>query len=118
MEDDVEDRDAVILLYTTLASADEAKALAHALIGKRLAACANISAPMTAVYEWEGEVREEAEVAMLLKSRAALQEDLLAEARRLHPYETPALIILHPAAADAAFCDWIIQQTATDSGGS
>jgi uncharacterized protein involved in tolerance to divalent cations len=46
----------------------EAKVIAHTLVGDRLATCANILGPMTSIYRWDGEVAEQEEVGMLLKT--------------------------------------------------
>jgi periplasmic divalent cation tolerance protein len=105
------DDNAPILIYTTLETADDAKKLGRALVETRLAACVNILAPMTAICEWKGDLDENPETPMLIKSRRGLQEKLLAEARRLHPYEVPALLVIEPSAGDADFCRWIVEQT-------
>lgn len=105
------DENAPILIYTTLENFEDAKAMAQTLVEASLAACANIFPSMTAVYEWEGVCQETTEAAMLIKSRAGLQEKLLAEARKLHPYETPALLVLTPSGGDQDFMDWIARQT-------
>jgi periplasmic divalent cation tolerance protein len=107
----VPDPDAPILIYTTLETAADARALGRSLVEARLAACVNIFPPITAIYEWEGKLEESGEVAMLIKSRRALQDRLLAEAKKLHPYETPALLVIEPSAGDADFCRWITEQT-------
>ena len=105
------DKDAPILVYTTLETAEDAKKLGRALVEARLAACVNVLAPMTAICEWKGNLDENAETPMLIKSRRGLQERLLAEAKRLHPYEVPALLVIEPSAGDSDFRRWIIEQT-------
>lgn len=105
------DDNAPILVYTTLETGDDARKLGRALVEARLAACVNIFPPMTAVFEWEGTLDEAQETAMIIKSRAGLRETLLAEARRLHPYDTPALLVIEPSDGDPEFCRWIAEQT-------
>lgn len=104
-------RNAPILLYTTLENEQDARRLGRALVTARLAACANILAPMTSIYEWKGTLEETQETAMLIKSRRGLQDKLLAEAKRLHPYDTPALLLIEPATGDPDFIRWIADQT-------
>lgn len=106
--------DAPILVYTTLETQDDARVLGRALVGARLAACVNILAPMTAIYEWKGALEEGGETPMIIKSRRGLQDKLLAEAKRLHPYEVPALLVMEPSDGDADFCRWIAGQTTQD----
>ncbi len=100
-----------ILVYTTFETPDDAKRVGQALVADRLAACVNIIPGMTAIYEWEDTLQEAGETVMIIKSRAGLRERLLAEAKRLHPYETPALLVLKPVGGDADFIDWICAQT-------
>ena len=64
------------------------------LVGERLAACVNISAPMTSVYEWQGKLETGPEVAAFIKTRRALVEQAIAAARPLHPYTLPCFLIL------------------------
>lgn len=108
------DDNAPILVYTTLETPGDAQQLGRALVGAGLAACVNIFPAMTAIYEWEGALDEAQESAMLIKSRKGVQERLLAEAKRLHPYEKPALIVLQIAGGDAEFFNWIAAQTGGD----
>lgn len=105
------DENAPILVYTTLETAEDARKLGRALVEARLAACVNIFAPMTAICEWKGSLDENGETPMLIKSRKGLQGKLLAEAKRLHPYEVPALLVLEPSGGDPDFCRWIVEQT-------
>ncbi len=108
------DNNAPILVYTTLETPADARKLGRALVEAGLAACVNIFPPITAIYQWEGTLNEAEESAMLIKSRRGVQERLLAEAKRLHPYETPALIVLEVAGGDGDFFSWIAAQTGGD----
>ena len=104
-------KDAPIVIYTTFPSAAEARQMATALVEARLAACANISAPMTALYEWQGKLEEAEEVAMLIKTRAAHQASVIAEIERRHSYDTPAILVWSVEGGAAGYLDWILAQT-------
>lgn len=108
------DENTPILVYTTLETPADARDLGQALIGAGLTACVNIFPAITAIYEWEGALTEAQESAMLIKSRKGVQDRLLAEAKRLHPYDTPALIVLGVAGGDVDFFNWIAEQTRKD----
>lgn len=101
---------AVLLVLTTVATRAQADALARALVQRRLAACAQISA-IDSVYEWQGQLHAEAEQRLLLKTSAARYADLCAALRELHPYTLPAIVALPCAHAEAAFADWVRAQT-------
>ena len=49
-----------------------ATAIAEALVGRRLAAAANVHAPIRSLYHWRGRVERAAEVPLVLKTRAEL----------------------------------------------
>jgi periplasmic divalent cation tolerance protein len=88
-----------------------ARALAEALVGRRLAACANIGAPIESVYHWQGRVERAAEVPLTLKTAARLFPALAEAARALHPYETPS-ILAHPVAAVTDdYRAWVVAET-------
>lgn len=100
-----------VLIYTTFGSLDDAKRVGGGLVEKRLAACVNIFPGMISIFEWRGELDEEAEIAMIIKTRRALAEAVLAEMAELHPYEVPALLVLPTEAAGEGYRDWILEQT-------
>ena len=103
-----------VTLFAQLAgdSAEDARAIGRALVEARLAACVNIFPQMTSIYEWNGNIEQAGEAAMLIKSRRGLQGRLLSEAKRLHPYDTPALLVIKPEEVDPEFSRWIAGQTA------
>ena len=102
---------ALTLVYTTLPDPAAAESLGRTLIETRLAACVNIYPGMTALYEWNGALERASEAGMIIKTTAARLDAMLAEARRLHPYETPALLVLGPVAANADYLAWAFAQT-------
>ncbi len=103
--------DLPVFVYTTFPNLDEAKRVGDALVASRVAACVNIFPGMISIYEWKGAREVADEVAMIVKTRASLAEAVLAEAKRLHPYELPALIVLPAKGGSAEYCGWIAAQT-------
>ena len=81
------------LLYTTVSSSEEAQTLARGILEGKLAACVNISSPLSSLYVWEGKVEEATEYSLLIKTSSAkglaLKEWLLAN----HPYDIPAILM-------------------------
>jgi periplasmic divalent cation tolerance protein len=103
--------DTPVLIYTTFAHFVDAKRVGGALVDARLAACVNIFPGMISIYEWKGAREEGNEVAMIIKTRASLSQAVLAETKRLHPYELPALLVLPTDGGSAEYCNWIVRQT-------
>jgi len=103
--------DRVVLIYTTLPTLDDARRVGEALVAAKLAACVNMFPGMISIFEWKGAREEASEVAMIIKTRAALADDVLAETKRLHPYELPALLVLPTEGGSAEYCGWIVSET-------
>ncbi len=104
-------KDNIVFIYTTFADAEQAKALGKKLILEKLAACVNIFPGMISLYAWEGQMQTEPEAAMFIKTRSEKREDALGRIRELHPYETPALLVLPIEYADEAYAKWLISAT-------
>lgn len=63
------------LFYVTLNTAEEAKTISLALLEKRLAACTN-AFPINSTYRWEGEIRQETEIVLIIKTQDGLREKI------------------------------------------
>ena len=103
--------DRPVLIYTTFPGLDDARRVGEALVAARLAACVNMFPGMISIFEWKGAREEAAEVAMIIKTRASLIDAVLAETKRLHPYELPALLVIPTQGGSAEYCGWIANQT-------
>lgn len=100
-----------VFLYTTLPDGPAARAIAEDLVRARLAACVNIHAAMTSVYEWEGKLEAASECACFIKTRASLVPELMTELRKRHPYAVPAMLILPIMGANDDYLAWARGQT-------
>jgi periplasmic divalent cation tolerance protein len=99
-------------VYVTTADEGEADAIARTLLDEKLVACANVLPGITSHYRWDGEVRRDREVAMLLKTRAVLAETVVARIKALHSYDCPAIVVWPIAGGNADYLDWIGGETA------
>lgn len=92
---------------------DEATALAIArlVVERRLAACANIVPGVRSVYRWMGEVNEENEVLVTMKTREDFVESLFTAIVANHPYQQPAIEVVALAGAGRGVAAWIRAET-------
>jgi periplasmic divalent cation tolerance protein len=97
----------IVTVYATFADPDEAAKVARAVVEERLAACANILAPCTSIYRWQGAVEEAQEVPALFKTPAELANRLIARIAELHSYEVPAAVAWPIDNALGAYADWV-----------
>ena len=102
--------DAAAIVLTTLAAEADAAALARTLVEERLAACVNVLPEMTSVYRWKGDIEQDRERQLVIKTSAGRIEALRARLRELHPYELPEFLVLN-AQGSEAYLAWIAEST-------
>jgi len=100
-----------IIVLVTAPSADKAAELARAVVEEQLAACGNIVPGLRSIYRWEGQVQDEPEVLLILKTRAALFEPLRSRIVALHPYDVPEVLRFDIADGHAPYLAWILGST-------
>ena len=100
------------LIYTTWPDSETAQSVARDMLERRLIACANIFAGGQSVYSWEGEVRSENEVVMILKTSDQTVGDAATYLEAHHPYDTACIIVLDSDGANtsSAFANWVSAQ--------
>ena len=101
----------IVFVYTTYPSIVEAEKAGRALVERRLAACVNILPGMVSHYRWQGAVERGEEVVMLIKTRAALAEQVCSTVEARHSYETPAIVVLPVESVDQTYLQWILEST-------
>ncbi len=98
-------------VQTTVENREDADRIARALVERRLAACVQISGPITSTYRWKGKIDTAEEWLVVAKTRAALYEKVETAIRELHPYETPEIIATPIAAGGADYLAWLDAET-------
>ncbi len=96
-----------VVVLMTAASSDEASRIARMLVEKHLAACVQILPQMESVYRWRGEVQSEKEVLLLVKTTKTRFDELEAEVRAIHSYETPEIVALSVVAISNPYLTWL-----------
>jgi periplasmic divalent cation tolerance protein len=102
--------DALVVLVTT-PSAELAAGLARTLVEERLAACGNVLPGVRSLYRWEGEVHDDTEALLVLKTSRARFEALRERVLSLHPYDVPEVLALPVEAGSAPYLAWIAGET-------
>jgi len=96
-----------LVVLTTLANDADARALVTALVAARLVACGTLLPGARSIYRWEGQVTEEGEVVVLLKTDASRWEALCAAVRERHPYQVPELVALPVDRGLERYLSWV-----------
>ncbi|MBD1913730.1 MULTISPECIES: divalent-cation tolerance protein CutA [unclassified Leptolyngbya] len=98
------------LVLVTAGTEAEARAIAQALVSERLAACVNLF-PVQSTYRWQGEVQQDAEWQLFIKTDLQRFAELEARICALHSYEVPEIIALPIQAGSALYMAWLAEQT-------
>src|SRR5438445_13462837 len=99
-----------VVVLTTLGDAEAARAFVTALVQARLIACGTLLPAATSIYRWEGQVTEQQEVVVLLKTDVAKWAALSAAVRERHPYQIPELLALPVTRGLDRYLSWITSE--------
>ena len=105
-----------LIVITNTPDRNVAMRIARTLIERKLAACVNILAECTSVYRWNGKLETAAEVPLLIKTRAAIYDEVEAAIKKLHPYELPEIVAVSIERGLPDYLEWINAATVTEIG--
>lgn len=80
------------IILTTIDKENE-KTFCHNLVKGKFAACVE-RFDVRSVYSWEGELKDEEEVSLIIKTLPERLDACLSEIEATHPYDTPQIITL------------------------
>ncbi len=97
-----------IVVLITAPSKDVGEKIANYLLEHKLAACVNIVSAVNSLYTWKGEVCNDDEVLLIVKSRSDLFDtEIVPAVKSVHPYDVPEIIALPIVAGFSEYLDWI-----------
>ena len=99
------------VVLSTAGSAAVAVSIARELVQRRLAACVNIAGSVTSVFRWDGEVREEQEQLLVIKTRTSRVRALREAYREIHPYDCPEMVELPVSGGLPPYLAWLRDET-------
>ena len=99
-----------IVVISTVGSAEEGERIAAALVEERLVSCVNVVPGVVSFYRWKGEVQEDAEALLILKTQRDRFEPLRDRILALHPYEVPEVLVLPVEHGHDPYLDWVREQ--------
>jgi periplasmic divalent cation tolerance protein len=96
----------VVVLTTWPVDADVCD-VGRTLVNERLAACVTILDASTAIYRWQGQICEDRERPVLIKTAADRLDALEARIRGLHPDDVPEFLVLPASGGSPAYLAWM-----------
>jgi periplasmic divalent cation tolerance protein len=100
------------VVLVTSPDKDTSSKIARALVERRLAACVNIIPKLRSIYMWKGQLCDDTEELLVIKTRTARLDELTAAVKDLHPYEVPECIALPIEAGSYDYLEWLAKETA------
>ncbi|NTW36711.1 MAG: divalent-cation tolerance protein CutA, partial [Syntrophobacteraceae bacterium] len=82
----------VSVVFVTVGKEAEAVEIAQTLVREQRVACVNIISGVRSIYRWKGEVCDDQEWLLIMKTRTSLIASLRDRIRELHSYEVPEII--------------------------
>ena len=83
-----------IVVFITVDSPETAQKITDKLLTERKAACVNIIPKVESHYWWQGKIESANELMLIVKTRAALLDELVTLVKSIHPYSVPEIIAL------------------------
>ncbi len=93
------------IYYATLNNSEEARKISHALLEKKLAVCTNWF-PITCAYSWEGEIKEEPELVLIIKTQGGYGEEI-EKVIQQHITYTNFIAEISPTGINEGFLSWL-----------
>ncbi|MFI6899611.1 divalent-cation tolerance protein CutA [Nonomuraea sp. NPDC050394] len=100
----------------TAGTREEADQISSTVVERRLAACAQVVAPIVSTYWWRGEIHQANEWLLLMKTTADRFGELAGCVRALHSYEVPEIVAVPVAVGTADYLRWITRETSPEPG--
>lgn len=100
-----------IVVFITAPEGEIGAKIARDLVEKRLAACVNIINGVRSVYRWQGEIQDDAEQLLVVKTVRERFEALRQRVLQIHPYTVPEVIALPVIAGSESYLAWVAQET-------
>lgn len=99
-----------IVVLVTAASQEEASQIAGQLVEEKLAACANIIPGVRSIFSWRGEICDESEVLLIIKTTRKNLYLLVEMVEEIHSYEVPEIIALPIVGGSEAYLSWLNEE--------
>jgi periplasmic divalent cation tolerance protein len=96
-----------VIAYVTARDQEEAKRIGEAVVREKLAACANIVPSIQSIYWWKGNIEDERESLLMLKTKKTLVARLIKRVKELHSYEIPCVDIIPVVDGNKEYFKWI-----------
>jgi periplasmic divalent cation tolerance protein len=96
-----------LIVFVTASNREEATKIVRTLLEERLIACGNIVDSVCSLFWWQGEIEEEKEALVIMKSHEKLFKKLSERVTELHSYDVPEILALPIVDGSPSYLDWL-----------
>ena len=96
-----------IVIYCTVPTKKEATEIAKHLVAKKYAACVSIIDKVHSVFSWDGEMCEENELLLIIKTEKERFDRVKETINDMHSYNIPEVIALPIVEGSENYLQWI-----------
>ncbi|OEC86601.1 MULTISPECIES: divalent-cation tolerance protein CutA [Methanobacterium] len=95
------------LVYITTSGEKESKKIGRTIVEERLAGCINIISTIESLYWWKGEIEEDKESILLVKTKVSNIENIIKRVKEIHSYENPAILAIPIIEGSKEYLDYL-----------
>lgn len=96
-----------IAIITSVGTEEQANEIARELVSRRQAACVNIITCIRSFYRWKGQVCEDGELLLIIKTEESEFSAVEKTIQELHHYELPEILAFDVKLGSPPFLQWI-----------
>ena len=100
-----------IVVFITIDTPANARKLADKILTAGKAACVNIIPEVSSQYWWQSKIEKAGEAMLVVKTRAALFDDLVTLVKQNHPYTVPEILALPIIGGNPDYLAWLDSET-------
>lgn len=100
-----------IKVIITIDNRENALKIANLAVEKKLAACCQISGPITSIYSWKKKIESAEEFYCVFKTKKKLYKKLEKLIKSNHPYEVPEILSYKIDKGLVSYLEWLEKET-------
>ncbi len=95
------------MVTTTVGSETLAAELARRIVESRLGRCVQIVPKIRSIYHWDGEICDDDECLLIIKTARSNLDHLLQILPTLHPYDVPEILVTPVTGGHEPYLKWL-----------
>jgi len=96
-----------IVIFVTTPDEYIASDIAKTLVEERFAGCVNIIKSVRSIYTWEGDIEDDTEALMIIKTKKGMFKRIETRIKELHPYTVPEIIAFPIIDGSKEYIEWL-----------